>query len=416
MTFVLFGPTLAPRAHILATDELILGDKAADASGAAAVRVLASNVVYKNSAGNYIVTSGNLNLANSTSIQFKNSGGTDLAMINFNSSNNLLFGPSGAFTGSYIWYSGGAELMRLTPIGNLSIGGTAATARLNIRGGALAGDPGINMTGELTAGRVVTGGGAGSTHAIHGASDSTALELSQGSTSGYVSAISIGARSFAGSFGDSVQFITRSTVKLYIEGTAGHVVFGTDNLQDLGSASRRGKVAYFGTGTINTSDEREKTDIGDIPDAWLDAWADVQWQRFKFVGGNRWHVGLVAQSVHAAFAAHDLDAFDIGLCCFDAWEEQREPILETVTKSRKATRSEQIAAGENDEGEPLFTLQQVEFDEEYEETVDTGETRVTLEAGDRWGLRYDECQAIEAAWQRRELSRMSARLAALEGA
>ena len=62
-------------------------------------------------------------------------------------------------------------------------------------------------------------------------------------------------------------------------------------------------------------------------------------------------------------------------------------------KKRKATRAEQVPAGKNDAGEPLFTLREVKFDEEYEETVDTGQTRVTLEAGDRWGLRYDECQA-----------------------
>jgi len=67
-------------------------------------------------------------------------------------------------------------------------------------------------------------------------------------------------------------------------------------------------------------------------------------------------------------------------------------------------------------------LETVEVEEEYEEQEDTGETRVTLEAGNRWGLRYDECQAMEAAWQRRELARkdaaiadLSARLAILEG-
>ena len=195
--------------------------------------------------------------------------------------------------------------------------------------------------------------------------------------------------------------------------TGGHLLPQTDNIRNFGSGALRMSTIFAGTGAINTSDEREKTDIGDIPDEWLDAWSGVQWQRFKMIGGNRWHVGLVAQSIHAAFAAHDLDAFDIGLCCFDAWEEQREPIFDNVTKTRKVTRTEPVAAGENEEGEPLFTLQEVEFEEEYEETVDTGETRVTLEAGDRWGLRYDECQAIEAAWQRRELSRLTERLAAL---
>lgn len=187
-----------------------------------------------------------------------------------------------------------------------------------------------------------------------------------------------------------------------------------DNAYSVGVAAQRCSVIYAGTGTINTSDESAKTDIGAIPDEWLDAWGDVQWQRFKFVDGNRWHAGLIAQSVHAAFAGHGLDAFDLGLCCYDKWAEEREPIMETVTKTRIITVIEQEPAGEDENGEPLFRMREVEAEEEYQDIVATGETRVTLEAGDRWGLRYDECQAIEAAWQRRELARMAARLMALE--
>ena len=187
-----------------------------------------------------------------------------------------------------------------------------------------------------------------------------------------------------------------------------------DNAYSVGIAAQRCSVIYAGTGSINTSDEREKADVGAIPEEWLDAWADVQWARFKFIGGNRWHVGLIAQEVHAAFAGHGLDAFEIGLCCFDKWNEEREPVYETVTKTRPITVIEQEPAGEDENGEPLFRMREVEAEEEYEEQVATGETRVTLEAGDRWGLRYDECQAIEAAWQRRELARMVARLTALE--
>ena len=35
-------------------------------------------------------------------------------------------------------------------------------------------------------------------------------------------------------------------------------------------------------------------------------------------------------------------------------------------------------------------------------------------AGDRWGLRYEECLALEAAWQRRRIARLEARIVALE--
>jgi Chaperone of endosialidase len=146
-----------------------------------------------------------------------------------------------------------------------------------------------------------------------------------------------------------------------------------DGTQSIGHPSVRWAVVYASTGSINTSDEREKDEISAIPNAWLDAWADVEWSRFRFKGRSRWHIGLVAQRVHATFAARGLDAFEIGLCCFDQWDERRVPEIMI-----------------NDDGE----------------AVPTGKELTEQEAGDRWGLRYDECFAIEAAWHRRELTRL----------
>lgn len=178
--------------------------------------------------------------------------------------------------------------------------------------------------------------------------------------------------------------------------TAGSLRPATDNLKTNGTASGRWSVVYAGTGTINTSDERGKKNIGAIPDKWLDAWAGVQWQRFKMKGGTRWHIGLVAQQVYAAFSEKGIDAFAIGLCCFDDWQAEDEPIYATVTKTRKV--------GLEDDAD----------DEEYQELVDTGKKKRVREAGDIWGLRYDECQAIEAAYQRRRLDQLEAALAALQ--
>jgi hypothetical protein len=197
----------------------------------------------------------------------------------------------------------------------------------------------------------------------------------------------------------------------------------------LGSASKRWSVIYSSTGTINTSDGRAKQGIGPIPDEWLNAWGDVDWVRYKFIDSvqakgddARWHLGLVAQAVRDAFLAHDLDAQTIGLLCYDQWDEEREPILE-----EQQVGTETIVIGREDtgildaQGQPIF--RDITEDRPVMVMVDTGETRVTLEAGDRWGLRYDECQAMEAAWQRRELAHkdtlvaaLTARLEALEAA
>jgi hypothetical protein len=150
----------------------------------------------------------------------------------------------------------------------------------------------------------------------------------------------------------------------------------TDNTLNLGGASNRWATVYAGTGTINTSDEREKRDIGPIPDEWLDAWGDVEWCRFRFIEGERWHIGLVAQRVRAAFEARGIDAFEIGLLCLDRW-----PAIRALKERR------------NRKGEV------------------TQPARAAVPAGDRWGLRYEECLAMEAAWARREIGAVKAALA-----
>ena len=195
-----------------------------------------------------------------------------------------------------------------------------------------------------------------------------------------------------------------------------------DNTIALGSGVNRYSVVYSTTGAINTSDERSKQQIGAIPDEWLDAWGDVEWSRYKFndaveAKGDdaRWHLGLVAQRVRDAFAARDLDATTIGLLCYDEWEEEREPIYEEGVVDTETVVIGQEPTGVLDAaGNPV--MRDITEERDIIGQIDTGETRVTLEAGDRWGLRYDECFAMEAAWQRREIAAQNARIAALEAA
>ncbi|SCW69405.1 Chaperone of endosialidase [Sphingobium faniae] len=157
----------------------------------------------------------------------------------------------------------------------------------------------------------------------------------------------------------------------------------TNNAYTLGAAASRWSVVYAGTGTINTSDAREKQDVEDVPAALLDAWGDVAWKRFRFADavalkgeGARWHVGLVAQQVRDAIDARlgEGEAVRLGLVCFDSWGAEAE---------------------ERDE--------------------DGHVVRPGRDAGDRWGLRYEECLALEAAWQRRRIAGIEAALAQLGG-
>lgn len=169
---------------------------------------------------------------------------------------------------------------------------------------------------------------------------------------------------------------------------------GADNTMDFGTAALRGRVAYFATGTINTSDAREKTAPLAISDAVLDAWGDVQLITFQWLesirvkgeDAARWHFGVIAQQVRDAFTAHGLDGAHYGLLCYDEWEDELEPVM--GIRDNPTT------------GEP----------EEYT----TGEMKTVLAAGNRWGIRPDQCLFIEAAYQRRRCDRIEARLAALE--
>ena len=50
------------------------------------------------------------------------------------------------------------------------------------------------------------------------------------------------------------------------------------------------------------------------------------------------------------------------------------------------------------------------------EQYETGEMICIREAGDRYGIRYEEALVLEAALQRRNYERLAARIEALEGA
>lgn len=140
----------------------------------------------------------------------------------------------------------------------------------------------------------------------------------------------------------------------------------SDNTLSSGNATHRWSVIYAGTGTINTSDERDKVDISPIFDAVLDAWSEVQWCQFRFKDGKRLHVGLVAQRIKESFEKHGIDPFAYGVLCYDQWEYQAAVI-----------------------------------DAEGKETMPA-----TL-AGDRYGVRYEEALALESALMRREMKKFS---------
>lgn len=138
-----------------------------------------------------------------------------------------------------------------------------------------------------------------------------------------------------------------------------------DNGQDIGSALARMRTIYAGTGTINTSDERLKTDIRSLSEAERRVALQLKGRigAFKFLDaiedkgdGARWHFGIGAQTVAAAFSAEGLDATHYGLFCYDEWPEEwaQWDAQPDATPPREAGR------------------------------------KLMREAGNRYGVRYDE--------------------------
>lgn len=198
--------------------------------------------------------------------------------------------------------------------------------------------------------------------------------------------VGIGGKTSTGiAFGDETNptraILRHQTGGMYVrlEGTDKFRITGTtfgsyaDDTMNCGTASNRIKQYYGVSGTINTSDQREKTAPIIISDEILDAWGDVkviafQWLESLRVKGEdtaRTHYGVMAQQIRDSFLNHGIDGTQFGLLCYDEWED----------------------------------------------TIEDGKV---IPAGNRWGIRPDQCLWLEAAYQRRRCDRIEERLDKLE--
>ena len=197
-----------------------------------------------------------------------------------------------------------------------------------------------------------------------------------------------------------VRLSTSSTSWLEFGSTA---IYGsTDNTTSLGAPAYKFSVVYAGTGTINTSDARQKTVPVDITDDVLDAWGDVNFVMFKWLESvaekgddmARWHFGVIAQQVRDAFINRGLDGTKYGLLCYDEWEDVYEDVPAVFTD-----HPAEYSSFVDEDGNPI------ELKAAWSEQVQPACTRLLKPAGNQWGVRPDQCLFLEAAYQRRELAR-----------
>ncbi|WMX34683.1 phage tail protein [Aeromonas caviae] len=179
----------------------------------------------------------------------------------------------------------------------------------------------------------------------------------------------------------------------------------TDNVTTVGKSGLRVKEFFCANNVINTSDAREKTALQSVSDTLLDVADEVEIGVFQWLASieekgedtARWHFGTIAQEVRDAFARHGIDGTEYGLLCYDAWEAEYEDVLIEVTEE---------VAHINDTGEEVMVSET--------RMERTGETKLVREAGDRWGLRSDQCHWWLLAAARRRSQRAEDRLSALE--
>lgn len=157
-----------------------------------------------------------------------------------------------------------------------------------------------------------------------------------------------------------------------------------DNEAYLGMWNNRWKEMFSATAVINTSDAREKVNFTDPDEALMRAWGKVNFKAFQFIDAvnkkgeeARMHLGVVAQQVAEAFASEGLDASRYALFCYDKWDDEYKDV-EVVD----------VEATYDENGNELTPQ------------VSHIENRLVIPAGDRYGIRYSEALALEAAYQR----------------
>lgn len=182
-----------------------------------------------------------------------------------------------------------------------------------------------------------------------------------------------------------------------------------DNTTTLGAASFRCSVVYAATGTINTSDAREKTPIRPLTEAELAAGAALgeligayKWTEMVCAKGDeaRLHIGLTVQGAISVMTAHGLDAFAYGFICYDAWQELPEVREEWEALPQVVDDFGNIVQEQREAGFEIL--------------------RAHRPAGDRYSFRMDELLAFVLAGERAArlaaLANIEARLAAAERA
>jgi hypothetical protein len=128
----------------------------------------------------------------------------------------------------------------------------------------------------------------------------------------------------AGGTDFSIKFNTSECLKV----STSAVWAGSDNMFTLGKTSLRWSTIYAATGTINTSDAREKTAVSSLTTAEIAASKQLASElgSFRFLSAvaakdcaARLHIGMTVQRAMAVMQSHGLDPLRYAFICHDQW-------------------------------------------------------------------------------------------------
>lgn len=153
----------------------------------------------------------------------------------------------------------------------------------------------------------------------------------------------------------------------WVSRSSGHWEPGTDGTQNFGAPTRRVNSSYFTVAPTVTSNELVKTALLELSESERNAALEIKANIRKYklldaiaVKGEsdaRWHFGVGAQTVGLIMSKYGLNPADYGFWCRDVWEDQYTDVMSKDSNG---------------------------------DFVPTGERVLVKEAGENYGIRYDE--------------------------
>ncbi|HAO7504646.1 TPA: phage tail protein [Escherichia coli] len=183
----------------------------------------------------------------------------------------------------------------------------------------------------------------------------------------------------------------------YIQFSDSAMTPSTTNTYSLGLAGRAWSGGFTQSAFTVLSDARFKTAPEVIDEKILDAWERVEWVSYQYLDrievkgkdGARWHFGAVAQHVISVFQNEGIDVSRLAFICYDKWNE-------TPAEYRDVTEEEHSAG--------VYPLIQTKV-----------LVREAVEAGECYGIRYEEALILESAMMRRRVKKLEEQVLQLTG-